>query len=192
MRHVVMQRVTRLSRALAVLALCAMASVLPSVASAQDHESKFAGAMPDTGGIDAKFDPRVVEITRGLACNCGTCPHEPVSTCTCGTAARLRADVAGMVSKGQEKDAIVAAMVAKYSETILPKPPFEGLALVAYLGPFLAIAGVGTWLWFTIRKLSRKAVTDATTAAKTGSAAPPAADDPYLAAIDRELSRREL
>ncbi len=187
---------TRLSRAIAVVALASMPVILlllPSVASAQDHESKFSGAMPDTGGVDAKFDPRVVEITRGLACNCGTCPHEPVSTCTCGTAARLRADVAGMVSKGQEKDAIVTAMVAKYSETILPKPPFEGLALVAYLGPFLAIAGVGTWLWFTIRRMSRKAATTAATAAiKTGSAAPPAADDPYLAAIDRELSRREL
>ncbi len=180
---------TRLSRALAVVALCAM----PSLSLAQDHASKFSGPMPDTGGIDAKFDPRVVEITRGLACNCGTCPHEPVNTCTCGTAARLRADVASMVSKGQEKDAIVAAMVSRYSETILPKPPFKGLALVAYLGPFAAIFAVGTWLWFTIRRLSRKAAATAAAARPgPGSPAAPAADDPYLAAIDRELARRDL
>lgn len=182
----------RLSRALALVALCAMPPALPSVASAQDHESKFGGPMPDTGGIDAKFDPRVVEITRGLACNCGTCPHEPVNTCTCGTAARLRADVASMVSKGKNKDEVVALMVAKYSETILPKPPFKGLALLAYLGPFAAIFAVGTWLWFTIRRLTRKAATAAAAVHTPGSPAAPAADDPYLAAIDRELARRDL
>lgn len=179
-----------MSRTLRLLALVAMFAV-PVAASAQDHASSFAGPMPDTGGIDPKSDPRVVEITRDLACNCGTCPHEPVNVCTCGTAARLRADVAGFVSKGNDKDEVVALMVAKYSETILPKPPFKGLALVAYLGPFVAIAAVGTWLWFTIRRLSRKASTTAAAAGSgNGATSPQDADDPYLAAIDRELAEK--
>lgn len=178
---------SRLLRLAAMIAMLAM----PSASFAQDHASKFNGPMPDTGGIDPKSDPRVVEITKDLACNCGTCPHEPVNVCTCGTAARLRADVAGFVSKGNDKDEVVALMVAKYSETILPKPPFRGLALVAYLGPFAAIALVGTWLWFTIRRLSRKAATAAASAASTGpKPSAPAQDDPYLAAIDRELAEK--
>ena len=154
-------------------------------ALAQDHSSPFQGPLPDFGNVDPKSDPRVVEITSKLGCNCGTCPHEPVDKCTCSYATRLRAEAAAGVYQGKSKEEIVAAMVTKFGETILPRPPFSGLNLVAYLGPFVVIAAVAVWLGFLMRTWKQRA------AAKTAQAKPsaPAADDPYLAAVDAELKK---
>ncbi len=167
-------------------AVLAVAAVLPAPAAAQDHPS-YGGAMPDTGGVDPRTDPRVLEVTRGLACNCGTCPHEPVNTCTCGTAARLRAEVAAFVSQGKVREQIVAAMVDRYTEAILPRPPFAGFNLLAYLGPFAAIAVAVFALQRSIVRWRDRAT------ATAGSTPPPAtaaAPDPYLEAVEAELARK--
>lgn len=160
---------------------------LAPTAFAQDagHATEFKGALPDTGGVDPKKDPRVVEITSTLACNCGTCPHEPLNVCNCGTATRLRAEIAAGISRGETKDVILAALIAAHGETILPTPPLRGLALVAYLGPFIAIVGVGFWIGLVMRRWSKKAGLRRPEPGTNGGGS--AEKDPYLAAVEAEL-----
>lgn len=179
-------------------ALALFASVpLAPVAWAQDKHT-FAGPLPDTGGIDPKLDPRVVSITTGFACNCGTCPNLPVGgsgACTCANADRMRANVASFISQGMDRGAIIAKMVELHGETILPKPPFAGLGLVAWLAPFVAITVVGGWLFVTLRRWSAKSQASMPAARprpeEGGAPRAPVPEDSYLAQVDAELERRE-
>lgn len=158
----------------------------------------FKGPIPDTGGVvydlGPDLDPRVIDITKDLGCICGTCPHEPVSTCTCGTARRIRAQVALGISKNQPTNVILADVVDKFGEQVLPKPPFSGFNLVAWLGPFVVIIGAGIWLLGRLRDWQKKSPALAAAGAAGGSVAvkrDTADADPYLAAVDAELARRE-
>jgi len=164
-------------------------AMLPGIALAQEHPDYSGEKMPDTGDIDPKSDPRVRAVTADLACNCGTCPHEPVSTCTCGTAARLRAEVASFISKGMDGSQARAAMIEKHGYEIVAKPPFSGLNLLAWIGPFVGIAAVGGVLWFKLGDWTKAA---ATSAEKTDKKNEPsdAAKDPYLARIEAEMEQK--
>ena len=152
----------------------------PSVGGAQDMANEMHGPLPDTGGVDPMHDPRVTGITEHLGCLCG-CGHRQVSECECGTAAHIRAEVAGMVSKGAGRDAIMAAMTNEYGDEILRELPMSGFNLVAWLGPFAVIGGVAVWLAFALKRWRN--------APKPAAPAPsaPAASDPYLDRIEREL-----
>lgn len=167
--------------------LAALLATAPAAALAQsDHVSYDGGKLPDTKGIDPKTDPRVREVTTGLACNCGTCPHEPVSTCTCGTAARLRAEVAAFIANGQTPAQAKASMIGKYGYAIVAKPPFGGLNLIAWVGPFVLIAAVAAFLLYKLSSWKRVAAANAVPVAPgPGGGAAPA--DSYRARIEAEL-----
>ena len=177
----------------AVLFAFVLAPIAAPPAHAQEGHVSYSGApIPDTGGIDPKTDERVKAVTSGLACNCGTCPHEPVSTCTCGTAARLRAEVAAFISQGKTGDEARAAMIEKHGYEIVAKPPFGGLNLIAWIGPFVLIAAVGTFLFFRLKAWTRAAAGKqpapaAASASGEAAAGEGAPADPYLARIDAEL-----
>jgi cytochrome c-type biogenesis protein CcmH len=174
--------------------LASLIVLAPVVAFAQSEHANYSGAkMPDTGGIDPRNDERVTRVTSTLSCNCGTCPHEPVSTCTCGTAARLRAEVAAFISKGKSSEEARVAMIDQYGYDIVPKPPFGGLNLIAWIGPFILIAIVGTMITMWLLGGSRRQQKAAAAAgAKAGSGpSPDAAADPYLARIEAELKAGE-
>lgn len=168
--------------------LGAALALVPAIGLAQDHGDSNS-AMPDTGGIDPKSDPRVRAVTASLACNCGTCPHEPVSTCTCGTAARLRAEVAAFVSKGMDSTQARAAMIEKHGYEIVAAPPFAGLNLLAWVGPFVAIAVVAGLLWFKLGDWKKSALAKASKETARPAEPANAPKDPYLARIEAEMER---
>lgn len=175
-----------MNRRLFVASLVVLA---PATALAQsDHVTYDGGKIPDTKGIDPKTDPRVREVTTTLACNCGTCPHEPVSTCTCGVAARLRAEVAAFIADGQTPEQARASMIEKYGYGIVAKPPFGGLNLIAWIGPFVLIAAVAVLLLYKLK--SWKQAGDAKAAAAAPATGVPDAapsSDPYRERIEAEL-----
>lgn len=166
--------------------LGAALALVPTVALAQDHPDYSGEKMPDTGGIDPKSDPRVKAVTAELACNCGTCPHEPVSTCTCGTAARMRAEVASFVAQGMDSAQARAAMIEKHGYEIVAAPPFGGLNLLAWIGPFVVIGAVGGVLWLKLGEWKKAALVKE---AERKSAPSDAPKDPYLARIEAEIER---
>lgn len=166
-------------------------SLAPALAVAQSDHATYSGKreLPDTGGIDPKTDPRVVAVTSTLACNCGTCPHEPVNVCTCGVAARMRAEVAAMISQGKDGPTARAQMIADYGYGIVAAPPFSGINLIAWIGPFVLIGIVAVVLWAKLADWKKRASTKLDAASPEAKPETGAPADPYLARIEAELSR---
>lgn len=95
------------------------------------------GAKPQ---MDAK---QVDDLERRLACPCPCTLN--VFTCrttdfTCSNSPAVHADIQGLVAGGYSADEIMAAMIGTYGNNILMAPPKSGVNLVAWFGPFVAIA----------------------------------------------------
>lgn len=82
-----------------------------------------------------------------LMCLCGckttlkTCPHT-----NCDFAIPRKREILAMLDGGADYDKVVAAMVGRFGERILPAPTKEGFNLVGYILPFVAILAVGALL----------------------------------------------
>ena len=106
--------------------------------------------LPAFAAVDA------VALEKELMCYCDC--NMVLSTCECEDAAIMRADIRDMVSSGMDQDAILAAFVEKYGETILTSPQASGFNLSAWIVPIVAlIAGAGMLFTF-LNRTSRNAV----------------------------------
>ena len=79
------------------------------------------------------------EVGRAIVCMCGTCGRQLVGECTCGTAASMRTEIAGLVKQGKNKQQILDYYVEKYgSQEPLAAPIDEGFNRLAWMFPYLA------------------------------------------------------
>jgi cytochrome c-type biogenesis protein CcmH len=125
------------------------------------------------------------QVETRLMCYCG-CTDLTVRTCSCGTAADIKQDIAQRLASGQTADAVVAAYVDKYGEQIRSAPTTSGFNLVAWVMPFVAILA-GAVL---IVQLTRRWRGPATRPAAAGGASPPALDPGRLSAEERKTLER--
>jgi cytochrome c-type biogenesis protein CcmF len=123
------------------------------------------------------------EQLRGeMGCICGTCAHEALTKCTCGTAQRMRAELREQINQGKNHDEIIQAFVGLYGgQQFLQAPIDKGFNRVAWLFPYLLGATGVVAIGFAAIKWSRH-----------GEAprpdAPPVIGDPALEErIDDEL-----
>jgi len=132
-------------------------------------------------------DKQADALERRLSCPCPC--NLDVFTCrttdfACGNSPLVHRDVLALVAGGYSGDEIMKAMIGVYGNNILMAPPKEGVNLIAWFGPFvaLAIGAVGVnWLLRTWRR-------NAETAAANGQAvAPMHAHEP--GATDEEMDR---
>ena len=132
-------------------------------------------------------DKQVDELERRLSCPCPC--NLDVFTCrttdfACGNSPAVHRDVLALVAGGYSGDEIMKAMIGRYGNNILMAPPKEGVNLIAWFGPFvaLAIGAVGVnWLLRTWRR-------NAQIAAANGSAVEPMhAND--MGATNEEMDR---
>jgi cytochrome c-type biogenesis protein CcmF len=78
-------------------------------------------------------------IGQRLVCLCGGCGKEPIGTCTCSRAARVRREIAALVDKGMNEDQILQYFIETTgSQQILGAPLDEGFNRLAWLFPYLA------------------------------------------------------
>lgn len=137
------------------------------------------GAGPLPAGVDrTEFE----KAARVILCDCG-CHPQSVYDCACGRAAEMREEIAGEIRKGRTGEQVIADYVARHGEKILIAPKASGFNLLAWLGPAFGL-GVGiAGLALAIRRWAREgtegSARDATPAV--------AADDPYLARLERQL-----
>ncbi len=104
----------------------------------------------------SKADP-VRAITSQLICPCSC--GEVLSGCTCETRLSLKGYVGREIQAGKGKEAIEAALVAKYGEVILGAPKAKGFNLIVWVAPFLATAfGFGIASLVLARWVQRKRV----------------------------------
>ncbi|MGE5245425.1 MAG: cytochrome c-type biogenesis CcmF C-terminal domain-containing protein [Betaproteobacteria bacterium] len=125
--------------------------------------------------------PLEKQMQQEIICMCGTCGRQRLNECTCGTAAQMRVELAGLVSSGMTHDQIIDYYIKKYgSEEPLAEPLDKGFNRLAWLFPYLlgatgiAVVGMAAVKW------SRRP--DA-----AGMAVPPPADPAMEERLDDEL-----
>jgi cytochrome c-type biogenesis protein CcmH/NrfF len=81
------------------------------------------------------------ELRNEMGCTCGTCAHEALSHCTCGTAQGMRDELRSEIDQGKSKDQILAHFVGTYGgQQFLTAPLDRGFNRLAWLFPY-ALAG---------------------------------------------------
>lgn len=122
------------------------------------------------------------ELRAEMGCTCGTCAHEPLSKCTCGTADGMRKALRAQIDQGKNRDEILAHFAAIYGgHQFLSSPLDEGFNRMAWLFPYL-LGGAGiVFTALVARKWSRRP-------AVAGAGPLQADEDPALQArLDEEL-----
>ena len=83
------------------------------------------------------------KLREEMGCVCGTCAHEPLTKCTCGTAQQMRAQLREQIDAGKNHDEIIQAFIGLYGgQQFLSAPLDQGFNRVAWLFPYL-LAGTG-------------------------------------------------
>ena len=86
--------------------------------------------------------PTLSDIERDVMCTCGC--GKVLINCLCGTADRMRGEIAGMIAKGMTKDEIIQELQSMYGKEVLVNPPKEGVFLGLWAYPAIAVAvGIG-------------------------------------------------
>lgn len=122
-----------------------------------------------------------------ILCDCG-CHPQSVHACACARAAEMRDELRGLVAQGLTGEQIIAKYVAEHGEKIRIAPTADGFNLVAWLGPFAALAAAAAGLVLALRRW--RGTHPPVAPAGVGAAAPPP-DAEYLARLARDLREIE-
>jgi len=128
------------------------------------------------------------QMQREVICMCGTCGRQLLSECQCSKAGEMRAELAGLVSKGMNRDQIIQYYVAEYgSQEPLAQPIDKGFNRLAWAVPYvmgatgLVLVGVVAMRW------SRRGGAADAEPSRSGDAGDPA-DTALEARLNDELS----
>ena len=112
---------------------------------------------------DGAFERQLMD---GLACMCGHCDREPISTCTCKVAAEMRGEVKGLLKtqdlsteagRRHATEVVRRSMSAEYGPKVLePSHPAHASGLSA-LWPVPLLGGTVIILIVAARRRRRKA-----------------------------------
>lgn len=164
-------------RALGTAATMVMLSVLlalaPSYAYAQQQDMKREGVVEEQS-------PKEKALFSQLLCDCGTCPHEPLSTCTCGWANDMRATIRAELAKGKTSDAIISDYAKQHGSDAVVVQVDKGGARALWALPLLGFVAGGALVYRFIRKRTEAATSPV-------EADDDDARDDYDARLDDEL-----
>jgi cytochrome c-type biogenesis protein CcmH len=121
------------------------------------------------------------EVEEALTCQCGcgltvhSCNH-----LQCPSGDPIKKEIAERLTRGEDKQTILAAFTARYGEKVLSAPTFGGFNWLAWITPFAVVGAGGVGLALAIR---RRAHT------RDAGAAPPApVDEALRGRLARELA----
>jgi cytochrome c-type biogenesis protein CcmH len=146
-------------------------------------------------GAARAADPTPQErAEHALMCYCG-CADLTIRTCSCGTAARVKEDIARRLASGQTVEQVIEAYVAQHGEQIRSAPTKAGFNLLAWVVPFAAMLAAGGFVVALVRRWQASGAAAAPRPDSPGAASPLAglsgADRKTLERIERDL-RRDL
>lgn len=130
---------------------------------------------------DEALEARVRDIADEL--RCPTCQAVSVNDSEAAFSVQIRDKVRRMVQEGQSPEQIKAYFVSRYGEWILRAPKKQGLGLVLWVLPGIALVGVGAWVLRHAAKTQR--------ARAEPDSPPPPVSPEEQARIDRDLRRFE-
>ena len=127
---------------LTVLALIAgLAAVLPHAAAVE----------PDEILQDPALEARARAISKELRCL--VCQNQSIDDSNAGLARDLRILVRERLQAGDDDDAVIAFVTARYGDYVLLRPPFRETTWALWLGPaaLLLLAALGVFVYFRRR-----------------------------------------
>jgi cytochrome c-type biogenesis protein CcmH len=164
--------------------------------------SLFAAALIPTMTVSSQqptpSDDEVNAIARQLYCP--VCENTPLDVCPTTACHQWRELIRQMLAEGKSEAEIKQYFVDYYGARVLSEPPRTGINWLVYVVPpvvFLA----GVYLLFraflTWKQMAKEPITGADHSSALGSETEPvegsgiAADDEYVARLEKELKKRE-
>ena len=134
-------------------------------------------------------DDEVNEVAKDLYCP--VCENTPLDVCGTKACADWRELIRTKLAQGETPQDVFNYFARQYGESVLAKPPREGINLVLWLFPIVAVV---LGLVFFARYLQGIRAQSAETVGGTGpetavSQPPPSADD-YAARVEQELHKK--
>jgi cytochrome c-type biogenesis protein CcmH len=93
----------------------------------------------------------------GNQLRCLVCQNESIEASDAGLARDIRALIRQQVVAGRTDRQITAAMVQRYGEFILLRPPFEPLTALLWASPVVALLAGGLAVFLAFRQARRRA-----------------------------------
>lgn len=136
---------TRRGVRLAVLAMAT--AVLPALSVAQSDTARPA---PVSQASDSVLEAMTTVLASEL--RCPVCQGESIQDSPSELALQMRGLIKDQLRSGKTPDDVRAYFVDKYGEWILLSPKAEGLNLIVYIVPVIALLVGGLVVWRTVRR----------------------------------------
>ena len=141
--------------------------------------SQYVGAPAGVALQGAELERRTTEI--GALLRCPVCQGLAVSDSRADMAVNMKGQIRDLLARGYTEEQILSYFEQSYGQFVLLRPKFEGLNVLVWVLPILALVGGAVIVFRKARSLERAA---AASAEPDRPAAVP--EDPYLAQV-REL-----
>jgi cytochrome c-type biogenesis protein CcmH/NrfF len=167
-----------------LLLCCALVApgVSPSAAGAQ------AVSPPDAPATaQAAYTPEIEREARAIFADILSpyCPGLTLTSCPSQGAFVLKDSIRKQLAVGMTTEQVWAELEARFGESIYAKPKARGVGLLAWIGPYIAIALAGLLLTWWLRRSSARGREKAPLAL----ASDPSLSDERRAALDAALRR---
>lgn len=144
-------------------------------------------------GSVSNMTPAERKLFERLLCECGDCQRLPLSTCTCGWAEKMRAELRGDLAGGATSAAVQKDYRERFGAQAIAIPADEGLDRALWAVPVIAIAmGLFGLLMMARRWVQRPAGSGRESQESSTSASDtkaPGEADVYDARLEEELAR---
>ena len=163
------------------------AALLSLALAASLVTGQFAPQQAGSAPLEPALEARVQKLGKEL--RCAVCQGLSI-TDSPSAMARAQLDmVRELVSEGKTDEQVVAYFVERYGEWVLLEPTREGFNWFVWLGPVVLVLG---GLFVILRQIKQEpapAAAPSSASASSNKAATAEAEDPYLAAVRRELDQ---
>jgi cytochrome c-type biogenesis protein CcmF len=139
----------------------------PTRAAAQSNSSSSLHA-----GTVEIHDPAERQIFERLLCQCGDCQRLPLSTCSCGWAESMRAEVRDQIGRGMDVTAIQEDYRDRFGPAAISVPSDRGLDRALWAVPLTAMGIALPALYLAVRKWGKRAASQPTPSAEASAARP--------------------
>ena len=107
---------------------------------------------PDERLADPGLEARARDISAELRCL--VCQNESIDSSNAPLARDLRRIVRERLLEGDDDDAVMAYVTARYGDYVLLRPPLQASTYILWFGPFaiLLVGGLGVFFWLYRRR----------------------------------------
>jgi cytochrome c-type biogenesis protein CcmH len=135
-------------------------------------------------------DDEVNEVAKGLYCP--VCESTPLDVCPTLACADWRELIRDKLAQGETQEEIYTYFALQYGDGVLAEPPREGVNLILWLFPVIAVVVGGLYFGRTMRSLKVAEAAETTVVPSTSSpqnnAKPVRPVEHYITQIEEELA----